>query len=343
LETTSYEVARTKAKETLAEIHRPRILRATISDKRTFGAVAELYRERVKTDTSTKPATKKYWSQCLDALLRSWPGLSDVRVAAITEDDCRRWAADYLQAKRPAGHGWKKKEPGTISGSRFNNTLSVLRSVFDLAIERGLLLTNPAKVVDRITPKAKKLVLPSRRDFQRVVESIRTARGAVSQCSGDLCEFLAYSGCRVDESRWVKWSDVDRERGQIWIAGHEHTGTKSGKGRWIPIVPAMARLLDDVEANPRHARSRTRQAAGYVLAVRECQKAIDRACEKLELARFSHHDLRHLFATAAIESGVDFRTLAGWLGHQDGGRLLAATYSHLRPEHSQAMAAKVAF
>ncbi len=57
LETDVYEVARTKAKDTLAEIHRPRILSAAIGDKRTFGAVAELYLERVKHTTSTKPST----------------------------------------------------------------------------------------------------------------------------------------------------------------------------------------------------------------------------------------------------------------------------------------------
>ena len=339
LDTDVYDVAKSKAKETLAEIHRPRILSAEISDKRTFGAVAELHLERIKHSTATKPSTKLYWSQCIASLLRSWPGLAELRVTSMTQDDCRKWAADYLQAKRPAGNGWKS-EPGTISGSRFNNTLSAMRSVFDLAIERGLILSNPAKGIDRVAPKPKRITLPNRKDFRRVVESIRTAGGAVSQCSGDLCEFLAYSGCRVDESRWVKWSDVDRERKQIWIAGHEHTGTKSGQGRWVPIVPAMATLLDDLKANPRHARSRDRQ--GYVLAVRECQKAIDRACTELSVQRFSHHDLRHLFCTAAVESGVDFLTLANWLGHSDA-TLIAKTYGHLRSEHSQAMAAKVTF
>jgi integrase len=73
--------------------------------------------------------------------------------------------------------------------------------------------------------------IPSREDFRRIIGEIRSAGGAVSQCCADLVEFLAYSGCRIDESRWVKWSDVDRERKQIWIGGHVVTGTKSGKGR----------------------------------------------------------------------------------------------------------------
>lgn len=344
LKTTSYEVAKSKAKETLAEIHKARNLEAAIvGTASTFGAVAELYREHIETATDTKASTKRYHRQTIDALLRSWPGLAEARLSSISEQQCRQWASGYLQAKRPPGHGWKSDPGKTISASRFNNTLSALRSIFQLGIDRGLILSNPATAAARITPKAKPMRIPSREDFRRVVTEIRGAGGAVSQCCGDLVEFLAYSGCRIDESRWVKWEHVDRERKQIWIAGHAVTGTKSGKGRWIPIIPAMAKLLDDLQANPRYPRSKTRQTGGYVLAVRECQKAINRACAKLGVQRFSHHDLRHLYATTTIEAGVDFGTLSRWLGHQDGGALAAKTYGHLRAEHSQAMAAKVAF
>jgi integrase len=306
LKTTSYEVARHKAKEELADIHKARNLENAITGTATnFGAVAELYREHVDTATDTKASTKRYHRQTIDALLRSWPGLAEARLTSITEPQCRQWAAYYLQATRPKGHGWKSEPGKTISASRFNNTLSTLRAIFELGIKRGIILANPAVSVSRVEPKAKQMRIPSREDFQRIVGKIRTAGGAVSQCCGDLVEFLAFSGCRIDESRWVKWTDVDRERKQIWIGGHAVTGTKSGKGRWVPITSAMARLLDDLQANPRYPKSKARKSGGYVLAVRECQGAIDRACDKLSVQRFTHHDMRHLFCTACLESGVD--------------------------------------
>src|SRR5262245_31414144 len=80
-----------------------------------------------------------------------------------------------------------------------------------------------------------------------------------------------------------------------------------------------------------------------VFRVRECQKALDRACKKVGTDRVTHHDLRHLFATRCIESGVDIPTVSRWLGHKDGGALLMKTYGHLRREHSQAQALKVTF
>lgn len=55
------------------------------------------------------------------------------------------------------------------------------------------------------------------------------------------------------------------------------------------------------------------------------------------------HDLRHLFATHCMESGVDVKTVASWLGHKDGGRLLLERYTHLRSEHSQEMAKRIRF
>jgi integrase len=80
-----------------------------------------------------------------------------------------------------------------------------------------------------------------------------------------------------------------------------------------------------------------------VFRVRECQKALDRACKNVGIDRIPHHDLRHLFATRCIESGVDIPTVSRWLGHKDGGALAMKTYGHLRREHSVAQAQKVSF
>jgi len=43
-------------------------------------------------------------------------------------------------------------------------------------------------------------------------------------------------------------------------------------------------------------------------------------------APITHHDLRHLFATRCIETGVDIPTVSRWLGHKDGGGLAMKVY-----------------
>lgn len=59
-------------------------------------------------------------------------------------------------------------------------------------------------------------------------------------------EFLAYTGCRVDEARWVLWSHVDRQRGELVIHGDPETATKNSTVRRIPIIKPLADLLGDL-------------------------------------------------------------------------------------------------
>jgi integrase len=68
-----------------------------------------------------------------------------------------------------------------------------------------------------------------------------------------------------------------------------------------------------------------------------------RACKRLGLPPFGHHTMRHFFCSNAIEAGCDFKVISGWLGHKDGGILVAMTYGHLRGEHSAAMAKRITF
>jgi integrase len=79
------------------------------------------------------------------------------------------------------------------------------------------------------------------------------------------------------------------------------------------------------------------------MEVAECEKSMTRACKEVGMARITHRDLRHLFATRCIETGVDIPTVSKWLGHKDGGALARRIYGHLLQEHSLAMAKKVNF
>lgn len=103
----------------------------------------------------------------------------------------------------------------------------------------------------------------------------------------------------------------------------------------IPAAEALFRAM--------RARRADEPKDAKVFLVRECQHSMNRAAQKVEMDRITHHDLRHLFATACIESGIDIPTVSRWLGHKDGGALAMKTYGHLRNEHSAAAAKRVSF
>ena len=44
-----------------------------------------------------------------------------------------------------------------------------------------------------------------------------------------------------------------------------------------------------------------------------------------------------------IMAGLDFMTIASWLGHSDGGILVGKVYGHLADTHKKAAAQKLSF
>ncbi len=109
------------------------------------------------------------------------------------------------------------------------------------------------------------------------------------------------------------------------MRGDPETGTKNSEIREVPMIPDMRQLLERLRSERTDEPLET-----PVMRVRECQKAMDRAAKIVGKPRITHHDLRHLFATRCIESGVDIPTVSRWLGHKDGGALAMKVYPSRR-------------
>ena len=288
-----------------------------------FADALATYRQRLAGDGSLKPRSKSYREERISALLKSWRSLEKTDVRKISKSDCLAWAADYGKVAAP---------------SNFNNTAGTLRLILEIAVESGARYDNPARFIKRLRVLPKKLQLPSKDQFLKLVEIIEKADGGWNHRCADLVRFLAYGGFRKGEAANVTWSDCDFVKGEIIVRGDPETGTKNWSVRRVPMIPEMRQLLLRIRKNREHE-----MPLQPVMQVRECQGAINSACKKLSIPRFTHHDLRHLFATRCIESGVDIPTVSRWLGHKDGGALAMKVYGHLRDQHSVAMAQRVSF
>jgi integrase len=221
-----------------------------------------------------------------------------------------------------------------MSPSAFNKCVEVLRELFEIAKENGAAYLNPAAEVDRAKVGSKRLDLPTVSQFHAIVASIADAGARQSKDCADMVRVLAFSGARLQEAAALRWSSVDQAHNRITIAG-----TKSGSSyRTVPIFPPLAALLAELKK-----RRGPEPADAPILRVGECKGALTSGCKAVGVKRLTHHDLRHLFATRCIESGVDIPTLSRWLGHSDGGALAMRVYGHLTQEHSQKEATKVSF
>jgi integrase len=292
------------------------------STSATIGALTEAYMASVRLDRSIKKSMVRYRQQCVDAIRNFGEDILDLPLKSVTESHCEAFAS------KCADH---------YSAQRHNNIIDTLRLILDLGIKKGLIFRNPAADIEKLKVARKFLQLPTTDQFIQIVEIARKSGAWCQTQTGDFIEFLAYSGCRLDEAKHVRWTDVNEDA--IWIHGGDE-GTKNSERRQIPIIGPMRRLLDDLRANPRYFRG---DRGEYVVPIQKCNEALATACARLGIKKITHHDLRHLFATRCIESGVDIPTVSRWLGHKDGGALAMRTYGHLRQEHSQSMAKLVSF
>ena len=324
LKTSHYSVAQAKLAEFLKE-HRERVSNGNgeVSAKMTFGEAAAIHLRNLEDNLSIKPRTRDYWHECLTALQKSWPGLNETEVRKITQTNCKEWARAYGK---------------TVSPTRYNNTVSILRHILNVAVEASVVYSNAAAVVKRAAVRGKEIALPTIDKFNALIMEMRAGHSRDSINCADFAAGLAFTGCRKGEAGHITWRDVDFDAGEIIVRGDPEMGTKNWELRRVPLIPDARGLFQQMRSErpgePLDAK---------VFRVGECQKALDRACKKVGTDRITHHDLRHLFATRCIESGVDIPTVSRWLGHKDGGALAMKTYGHLRREHSIAQAQRVTF
>lgn len=292
--------------------------------KATFKDLLAEYRQNLANDVEIKPRTRTYREECIARILKSWPGVESLDVRKITEKQCADWAGKFKDECKGA--------------STFNNTVGTLRLILEIAVKNGGRYTNPVVGIGRRTPPKKDMELPTDEQLHELLAAIRAVPYGPGLAAAELGEFLAYGGFRINEAANVLWEDCLLDKGQIIVRGDPETGTKGGEIRRVPMIADMRQLLERLRANRPDAKP-----TDTVMRVRECQGSITRACKAAKIRRFTHHDLRHLFATRCIECGTDIPTVALWLGHKDFGVLALKTYAQVRDKHSDRMAANVTF
>jgi len=333
LDTTTFSVAKPRLPEEVKKLRDAARVEVKIEPKITFNQAADLYAIEVNDNPRLKPRAKEFRLRSRLTLKRTWANLFETELRKVTPETCKVWlntfengGAKYRPPKAKGG-----MRPGN-SPTTVNAAIAFLRHVFEIGVKGGILYQNPAMQLAKKKQSRKFLRLPNKTQFAQMIGVVRNTPGW-GRKAGDLIEGLAYSGARIGEIRVLTWGHLDLEKGMMAIPG-EKTATAP---RVVPMTPKFRELVLTMKADktPSHGEA--------VFEVSEASAALAGACRKVGTPHMTHHDLRHLFATTCIESGVDIPTVSRWLGHADGGALAMRTYGHLRPEHSIEAAKKVSF
>jgi len=255
--------------------------------------------------------------------------IGNVRVDKITKP----MITGFIKARLAAG-----LKPRTV-----NIDVIVLRSVLKEAKDDGLITYLPTEGLRPRKVKTPVRPMLSPAEFESLCKGTRECRKNGQQLL-DYLRFLAYSGARRDEALALKWRDVNFQRKSVRIGADGNS--KNSKARFVDFNSQLEAHLTDMAARrapdsewlfPSPQRGDTDQPA------KTFRESFLIVREKAKVNWVGFHDLRHYFASMAVMSGIDFKTIAEWLGHQDGGMLVGKVYGHLLPEHKQRMAGRLVF
>jgi integrase len=212
-----------------------------------------------------------------------------------------------------------KRRGDGVGPASINRELAVLKNAFNKALkEWGWLRENP---VTRI-PMEKE---PKGRVRYLTDEEFQNLNNACAEWLKPIVLVARHTGMRKENILSLKWEQVDLFRKVIYL---EHT--KNGERLGIPLNETMIELFKKL-SRVRHIKS------SYVFCHRngrrfvEFKTSFQKALEKAGIKDFRFHDLRHCFASALVQSGVDLYQVQILLGHKTSR--MAQRYSHLTPEN----------
>ena len=258
------------------------------------------------------------------------PILGDKVISRITSTDIQRM---YTKLKRE-GRIHEHPEYGyQLSDAMLSRIHAMLHQAMKDAVGAHLIAKNPTEgtVVPKPNYRPKQILNEEQLDtFMAAIEQDEVWR--------DFFQTELMTGLRRGEICGLQWNDFDGDAGTLKVCRTLHSQrkgeytigeTKTGKGMRTIILPkTVADILRRRKADtisqwifpdPVKPEDPVDPNAAY--------RHMKTLLQRTGLPSIRFHDLRHTFATHALTSGVDAKTLSGILGHTKASFTLD-TYTH---------------
>jgi integrase len=301
----------------------------SLSPKRTptFEEYAQQYLTHCEALKNKTKGTIHRERSCINNLI---PVIGELRLRQITKAIVMR----YMAARKTKG----------LSSRSINLEIVTLRNVLRHAIAEGLLSDLQIDGITWLHQESKRRRLVSHEEIERVCKAALAHVPITGQMLSDFIKLMAYGGGRWTETLRLRWSGINFEWGQMTVGSDGQT--KNRKSRVVDFNEKLKAHLVDM-AKRRQPDSEfifpsPRRGENDVPTV-TLNKALTVAREKSGVQDFTCHLCRHYFISYCVMSGIDFMTIAKWVGHQDGGVLIGKVYGHLNNEHAQIQAQRVRF
>lgn len=202
-----------------------------------------------------------------------------------------------------------------------NRTLGVLSTMFTVAHTWGVRTdgVNPCWKVKRYKEvKRERYLTPD--ELARLGQVLRESEGEPE--AANCIRLLLLTGCRLGEIQTLKWEYIDFKAGALRLPDSK-TGAKI-----VPIGQAVIEVLKDIPKLKNNPYVVTGRVEGQYLT--DIQKPWRRLRKRADLDGLRIHDLRHSFASDALQLGQDLTMIGRLLGHTQVQT--TARYAHLKTD-----------
>jgi len=311
------------------------ILDAAAAQMPIFGSYADLWLKNYARLVCKKSTVGGYEGS-LNQYLR--PKFSSKRLDAIKRNDIKSLISDLIARD--------------LARATVRNAISVLRSIFNHAIEDGLLEANPSANLGRFTRTAKTAKVKGVALTPEEVEKFLETAGKLCPSYQPLFLLAFRAGLRRGELVAVEWGDIEfgkdeSDTNRYILVQHnyvhrQHATTKSRKTRRVDMSQELRRVLIEM----RDARLAAIGSAGKsdisserVFASPEgtildpdnlYHRYFVPVLKASGIRKIRLHDLRHTFGSLLIQSGASIVYVKDQMGHSSI-QVTVDTYGHLIP------------
>ncbi len=230
-----------------------------------------------------------------------------------------------------------------LSPKTVRNIHQIISSALKLARDQRLIANNPAEgcALPRLERKETKTLTK-----EQLAAFVREAKetGVFEMYYVELT-----TGLRRGELLGLKWEDIDLEQGSLRVRRQvaringeivEAPLKTKNSYRTLPLAEGTVAVLKEQRKKAGESLWVFPSPTGGPMSPDSVLHMLHRVLDRAGLPHIRFHDLRHTFATLALQNGVDIKTVSEMLGHYSAGFTLD-TYTHTTTAMQKAAADKV--
>ena len=257
------------------------------------------------------------------------PNIGSIPLEKLTTMDLQKFYRKLLTKGR-VERVESKEQPKGLSAKTVRNINQVISSAMDLAVAQKIILNNPTDACE--LPKVE------RKEMQTVPAEQLSAFLEEAKRSGvyEMYYIELATGLRRGELLGLRWQDIDWKNGIIKVRRQvarvdgqivEAPLKTRNSYRAVSISPQAIEVLREQKRKTNDTYVFPSPNGGPI-SPDSVNNMLKRVLERAGIPKVRFHDLRHTFATIALQNGVDIKTVSGMLGHFSAGFTLD-TYAHV--------------